>query len=310
MYAGFKSFPLSVIYKREWKKLMSFEKKIGQSFDWNVFVSENEVELFNSFCPDTSAVSIPNGVDFEYYQLSPSGQSNQFRPLTVPDRKNEPNQLNRYNEHNGSNRLNGINRQNGYNWPSGPNRPNRLNGLNRRNGANILFMGAMDYFPNEDAVLYFSAEIWPYVKKQLPDAHFYIVGGNPSKKVRILSDKDRNIIVTGHVPDVRPYLKITDVFVAPLRIARGVQNKVLDAMASGVPVVARPEAVQGISSNNGPEKPIFVEENNMRFASSVIKLIKIPHKRHAAINASKKFVKQHHNWEGNLRKLEEIMIQV
>jgi glycosyltransferase involved in cell wall biosynthesis len=136
------------------------------------------------------------------------------------------------------------------------------------------------------------------------------VGGNPSKKVRILSDKDRNIIVTGHVPDVRPYLKITDVFVAPLRIARGVQNKVLDAMASGVPVVARPEAVQGISSNNGPEKLIFIEENNMRFASSVIKLIKIPHKRQALINASRTFVVQHHSWQGNLRKLEEIIVTV
>jgi glycosyltransferase involved in cell wall biosynthesis len=283
MYAGFQPFPFSVIYKREWKKLMGFEKRVGQAFDWNVFVSDNEVELFKSFCPDTRVVSIPNGVDFEYFQLSQSGQSNQFRPLTVPNRENEPNGL------------------------SGLNGPKELN---RRNRPNILFMGAMDYFPNEDAVLYFTAEIWPYVKRQLPNTHFYVVGGNPSKKVRILSEKDRNIIVTGYVPDVRLYLKMADVFVAPLRIARGVQNKVLDAMASGVPVVARPEAVQGINTNDRPEKPIFVEENNMRFASSVIKLIKIPHKRQVVINASEKFVKQHHNWQGNLAKLEEILLTV
>ena len=266
MYAGFSTFPYSVVYRREWKRLMDYERKVGTAFDLSIFVSEKEAVLFKSFCPEAHTLSIPNGVDLEF-----------FNTLNLPPLQGEG--------------------QGGDGLFS-----NEKN--SERNGPNLLFMGAMDYFPNEDAVLYFYSEIWPYIKKELSHAKFYVVGGNPPKKVRDLSEKDRDIVITGFVPDVRPYLENADIFVAPFRIARGVQNKVLEAMAAGVPVVARPEAVQGLNGLNGC---IIVEENNERFAMSILKIIKTPQKRHQMINSSKEFVIKNYNWGKNLEKWNKIV---
>jgi hypothetical protein len=171
-------------------------------------------------CPDTRAVSIPNGVDFEYYETvrDKTVQNVQSVRIVRDDENNKKIKNIRTNEvveqvkrsNKQGDRTNRVIEQ--FTQTKRLNKPtDRTNEVieqaKRSNGANLLFMGAMDYFPNEDAVLYFSAEIWPHIKKQLPDTCFYVVGGNPSKKVRILSQKDRNITVTGHVPDVRPYLK-------------------------------------------------------------------------------------------------------
>jgi sugar transferase (PEP-CTERM/EpsH1 system associated) len=252
MYAGFCDFPRSTVYRREWKRLMDYERKIGKVFDWSIFVSEKEVELYKALCPDSRRAVIPNGVDGDLYHL------------------------------------NNHRRSNGHKAPT------------------ILFVGAMDYFPNEDAVLYFSRDVWPLVKKAMPDAKFFVVGGNPSKEVIALSERDKGIVVTGFVPDVREFLKMADVFVAPLRIARGVQNKILEALAAGVPVVARPEAVQGLGNCTGCVK---VEENNERFALSILKLIKVPHKRHLIVTDAKRFLREHHDWEKNLTKWDILLTQ-
>ncbi len=259
MYAGFSSFPFSHIFRREWKTLMSYERKIGTSFDRGVFVSEKEVELFKSFCPEAHAVSIPNGVDTDLFLLNQACQT-----------------------------------ENSSDAPKGQDQPN------------ILFIGAMDYFPNEDAVLYFSSKIWPLVKKRLPQAKFYIVGRKPSAKVNRLSGADRNIIVTGGVPDVKPYLILADVFVAPLRIARGLQNKVLEAMASGVPVVASPEAMQGF---NGGGKCIEVAESSESFVFSILKVLGDPQLRQRMVNDSRIFIMEHHNWEDNLKMWDHVLVK-
>lgn len=259
MYAAFRSFPFSIIYRREWRRLMSYEQMVGLVFDKSIFVSEKEVELFKSFCPDAHTLSIPNGVDLELFE-----SLNQSKELNKLSQKKQSNQ----------------------------------------NRANILFMGAMDYFPNEDAVLYFSSEIWPCVRREMPRAKFYVVGGKPSRKVRMLPKKDPNIVVTGYVPDVRPYLKMADVFVAPLRIARGVQNKVLEAMAAGVPVVARPEAVQGIRGLNGCVK---IEESNESFVLSILKILKTPQEKYKMASDSKRFILDNYDWEENLREMDNIL---
>jgi polysaccharide biosynthesis protein PslH len=254
MYAGFSRFPFSAVYRREWRRLQAYEKKVGEAFDWSVFVSEKEVELFASFCPGTRAVAVANGVDPAYLAVEKPGAGNDLpAPHTDPV---------------------------------------------------ILFIGAMDYFPNEDAVLYFAREIWPLVRKELPEAGFHVVGGNPSKKVTALADKGSGIVVTGYVPDVRPYLAKADVFVAPIRIARGVQNKVLEAMAAGVPVVARPEAVQGISGHNGC---IRVEENSQDFAAAVVDYFMEPDKREETVSTAQKFIAANYNWFDNLTQMDELL---
>jgi sugar transferase (PEP-CTERM/EpsH1 system associated) len=180
MYAEHSHFPGSFLYRKEWKSLMKYEKEVGERFDLSLFVSDNEVALYKSFAPEVKTVSIPNGVDFDYFSGGKPGSG-------------------------------------------------------ERHGKNVLlFTGAMDYFPNEDAVLYFSREIWPDLREKLPDSVFYVVGGKPSKRLRALSENNSGIVVTGYVPDVREYFQKADLFVAPLRIARGLQNKVLEAMAAGI----------------------------------------------------------------------------
>src|SRR5690606_24436539 len=109
----------------------------------------------------------------------------------------------------------------------------------------VVFTGAMDYWANVDAVQWFVREIWPSVRAEAPQARFFIVGSNPAPAVRELESHE-GVHVTGRVPDVRPYLAHADVAVAPLRIARGTQNKVLEALAMARPVVCTAAAASGL----------------------------------------------------------------
>ena len=111
----------------------------------------------------------------------------------------------------------------------------------------IVFTGAMDYWANVDGVTWFVESVLSLILADIPNVRFYIVGGNPNDKV--LNMESDFVQVTGRVPDVRPYLKFAHVVVAPLRIARGIQNKVLEAMSMDRPVVVTPQAKEGILDN-------------------------------------------------------------
>ncbi len=110
----------------------------------------------------------------------------------------------------------------------------------------VVFCGVMNYQPNVEAVLWFVESVWPTIRRSRPDAHFTIVGSDPSASVRRLHSLERGIEVTGTVDDVRPYLQQAAMAVAPLRTARGVQNKVLEALASGLPAVITPAVFDGL----------------------------------------------------------------
>jgi sugar transferase (PEP-CTERM/EpsH1 system associated) len=110
----------------------------------------------------------------------------------------------------------------------------------------VIFCGVMNYQPNVDAVLWFCQKIWPAIRAKRPDAHFSIVGSNPSAGVRRLHSLEDGIEVTGTVPDVRPYLQTSAVAVAPLLTARGVQNKVLEALAMGLPAAVTQAVMDGL----------------------------------------------------------------
>jgi sugar transferase (PEP-CTERM/EpsH1 system associated) len=116
----------------------------------------------------------------------------------------------------------------------------------------LVFVGAMDYWPNVDAVCYFARSILPAVRERLPGVRFFIVGSNPAPDVVALASSPE-IVVTGRVPDVRPYMAHAFAIVAPLQIARGVQNKVLEGMAMGKAVIGSPEALTGIAAEVGKE---------------------------------------------------------
>ena len=126
----------------------------------------------------------------------------------------------------------------------------------------IVFTGAMDYWPNIDAVQWFAKEVFTRLAKSAPDLRFYIVGARPTPEVLALAQTS-GIVVTGTVPDVRPYLAHAVLAVAPLRIARGIQNKVLEAMAMAKAVVVSPQALEGIEATPGRE--LLLAEDASRF---------------------------------------------
>lgn len=116
----------------------------------------------------------------------------------------------------------------------------------------LVFTGAMDYWPNEDAVIWFADEVFSRLRMRHPAPAFYIVGSRPTEAVKRLAQRD-GIVVTGRVDDVRPFLRHAVAAVAPIRVARGIQNKVLEAMAMGRPVLVSPEGLEGIEATDGKQ---------------------------------------------------------
>ncbi len=138
------------------------------------------------------------------------------------------------------------------------------------NEAPIVFTGAMDYWPNIDAVTWFSSETMPHILAVRPDARFYIVGMNPAPAVKALRSRS-GVVVTGTVPDVRPYVQHAAAVVAPLRVARGIQNKILEAMAMARPVVISSAASPGVSGVPGREYEIA--DSPAEFARKVLAVL-------------------------------------
>jgi len=165
----------------------------------------------------------------------------------------------------------------------------------------LIFSGQMDYLPNIDAVIYFYSKILPFIRKQVPNVSFYIVGRKPTATVRRICKK---AIVTGYVKDIRNYLAKAAVCVVSIRISHGVQNKILEAMASGLPVVVTSEALEGIDAI--PGKEIMVGNTPEEFALVVTELLQNVQKRELISKNAQEYVKRYHNWKINLSKLDII----
>ncbi|WP_296951515.1 TIGR03087 family PEP-CTERM/XrtA system glycosyltransferase [uncultured Massilia sp.] len=162
----------------------------------------------------------------------------------------------------------------------------------------LVFTGAMDYWPNVDAVQWFADEVFPNLRARFADLKFYIVGSRPSQQVQELG-KRAGIVVTGTVPDVRPYIAHAAVAVAPLRIARGIQNKVLEAMAMATPVVVSPQALEGIDAEPGSE--LVLAADAPAFADAVGALLAGRDDAAAAIGqAARAKVQRRYSWSSNL----------
>jgi len=180
----------------------------------------------------------------------------------------------------------------------------KSNGGNQPNGARLIFVGTMNYYPNIDAVRYFAQEIFPLIRQKFPEAIFEIVGRYPTKTVCRL-DKIEGVRVVGEVSDVRSYLVRADVSVAPIRIARGVQNKVLEAMALGVPVVATPAAIEGIDVCNGEE--VLIGTSGEEFSQHVIQLLSNTELCKTMTRKARNKMNQFYNWDFVGLKLETLL---
>ncbi len=167
----------------------------------------------------------------------------------------------------------------------------------------IVFTGAMDYWPNIDAVTWFAQAVLPSIVEKRPRARFHIVGMHPASVVQALS-RDPHIVVTGRVPDVRPYLQHAKVVVAPLRVARGIQNKVLEAMAMARPVVVSSGAAAGLSATNVAQLEIADEAGD--FARKTARLMD-PHLGDKIGTAAREHVVSHYDWMINLSPFETFL---
>ena len=167
----------------------------------------------------------------------------------------------------------------------------------------IVFCGTMDYLPNVDGSKWFAQNILPKVRAIHPAARFRIVGARPSSEVQALARID-GVEVTGSVPDVRPHLAAAEVIVAPLRIARGIQNKVLEAMAAGRPTVATSQALDGIKAVIG--RDVLVADDEGAFANAVAQVIsqKCPPDLG---ERGRQSVLAHHQWQVQFDKLDALI---
>jgi sugar transferase (PEP-CTERM/EpsH1 system associated) len=167
----------------------------------------------------------------------------------------------------------------------------------------VVFTGAMDYWPNVDAVSWFVRESLPAIVTACPRTRFYIVGMQPAPAVRAL-EREGPVVVTGRVPDVRPYLKHARVVVAPLRVARGIQNKVLEAMAMGRPIVVSAAAAAGLSVNPGVD--LAVADSAQEFADRTIALMN-PESSLSLGAAARNRVLADYSWARNLAHFEGLL---
>jgi len=171
----------------------------------------------------------------------------------------------------------------------------------------LVFTGQMDYKPNIDGVCWFVGEVWPALRREMPEVTFSIVGRNPTRAVRRLADVP-GVRVTGSVPDVRPYLAKATLAVVPLLIARGVQNKILEAMAMGRAVVASPAALEGLEVEAGTE--VIEAQAPDEWQLEILDLLQNHARRQGVEQAARSCVEKHYAWEARLKPLVEACVRL
>lgn len=170
-----------------------------------------------------------------------------------------------------------------------------------------VFVGALDYKPNVDACVWFVREVWPKVVNLQPEALFHIVGRDPVDEVHALGDVP-GVEVIGPVPDVRPWLWQSRVSVSPMRIARGVQNKVLEAFAAGTPVIASNEAITGIAAT--PQEHFLPARTPEEWADAVLALLHDSALGDRLATAAAQYVREHHSWDACLSRMSNAIREI
>jgi len=176
-----------------------------------------------------------------------------------------------------------------------------------KRSASMVFTGVMNYRPNIDAVVWFCDEILPIVQAAIPEANFTICGSRPAKAVRRLAER-RGVTVTGWVPDARPYLDRAEIFVAPLRMARGVQNKLLEALAMGLPCVVSQAALRGTTVADGDG--VIAADDPRDFARHLVDLLRDGTRRQEMAGRARAAAEANYRWEAQLARLDEVIATV
>lgn len=174
---------------------------------------------------------------------------------------------------------------------------------NGRDANTIVFVGNMGYHPNVDGAVWFAESVWPLLKQMRPALKFVLVGARPAPAVRALASRFPDITVTGQVPSVLEYLHRAALAVCPLRCGSGIQNKVLEAMAAGTPVVATSIANRGVLAR--PERELAIADDPAAFAAAVAGLLDAPSRREAMADDARSFVDRF-SWRRHAQALHEV----
>jgi len=168
----------------------------------------------------------------------------------------------------------------------------------------ISFIGRMDYYPNQECMARFCQQVWPMLKAKRAALKLLIVGADPSPQMRALGRID-GVTVTGSVPDVRPYIRGSALMVAPLAIARGTQNKILEAMAMGVPVVTSTVAAGGVDAD--AKSHLLVADTAADITRAVLRIVENPDERARLAAAGRARMLSHHAWPRSMQRLDGII---
>ncbi|MCJ7507489.1 MAG: glycosyltransferase [candidate division Zixibacteria bacterium] len=173
---------------------------------------------------------------------------------------------------------------------------------------NLVFTGSMDWLPNQDAMHYFCEEIYPLIKKDIPQINLCIVGRNPSEAILKLSENDKTVEVTGTVEDVRPYMAKSEIYIVPLRIGGGTRIKIFEAMSMGLPVIATSIGAEGLDVT--PDQNIIIKDSPGDFAKSIVELLEDKNKRRRIAEEGRKLVNCEHDWKKVAEKLSQVCREV
>ena len=254
-YAQEKMPPMSWIYKIEGTRLRQYEYWVVRNFGYSSLHTQREINVLTELTAEEHQRLIPITNGVDLEKFRPDAF-----PAFAPERLSE-------------------NERQFFTDPAAP---------------RIVFTGAMDYYPNAEACVWFAHSIFPTIRTQVPNAQFLIVGSKPTPQVVALNQLP-GVIVTGFVADVRPYLAAAKVCVIPLRIARGVQNKALEAMASGRAVIATPDVITGVGAT-APEH-LLMARNEQEFADAVLRVLRDDSLRTQLETAARDFVVRECSWK-------------
>jgi sugar transferase (PEP-CTERM/EpsH1 system associated) len=247
--------PMSWIYALEGRRLRAYELRVARTCGVTLLATEREADVLRRELPDPPAANVRALVN--------GVDADHFRPERAP----------------------------GEARAAVPATETRF--FSDGSAPIVVFTGVMDYRPNEDGVAWFVNQVWPLIRAHCANARFVIAGSKPTPGVRALA-RAPGVEVTGYVSDTQPYLAAATVCVVPLLLARGVQNKVLEAMACARPVVTTHAAVAGLTVTHGEH--VLVADHPPDMAAAVVALIRDTVRRQAMGAAARSFVQREHAW--------------
>jgi sugar transferase (PEP-CTERM/EpsH1 system associated) len=172
--------------------------------------------------------------------------------------------------------------------------------------ADLVFTGSMDWLPNIDGIKWFVREILPAIRRRRPGCTVAVAGRRPAREVEELAARDSGVLVTGTVPDIRPYLWGSSVAIVPLRIGGGTRLKIYESMAAGIPIVSTAVGAEGLTYHAG--KDILIADSPEDFARACIDLLDRAELRRRIAQAGVNLVASHFSWEAVSRSFEDVLL--